>query len=532
MLNLMRKHARNWLMKVIMGIIVVVFVISFGSLSVRQRAERIAMIDGKPIVEADFYREYQNMLDMYRERLGQGFTEEMLKALNLKQMAMDRLINEAVLLKKAEEMKIRVTDEDIKSIILSYPAFQRDGIFNARLYEQTLRAYKMSPEEFEESQRKMLASFRVKDLIQDGVHLSYQEIYDSYLMQNEKVNIEFIRISPKNFISGIKPTQTDLEAYLKTNGGQFRIPEQFQIKYLAFRARDYASSVKISDEKLKDYYEQDVSKWKKGDKVSSFAEVRDKILAELQQIEGMYTASAEAKKAHDAIYQEENFDGYAAQNKLTVLKTAYFRITGIPSEFNAISDFGKIVSGLEKKEISRVLQGENGYFVVQVAERKAPYVPALHEIQAAVDRGYREAEAVRLAKKETNDLLERLKRGERFADVAKGKRIIVGETGLFQPGGTIPKLGTSPDLTEALFQISEKKPYPEQAYQVDGNYVILRFKARSSVDETGFASQKNAIANSLIQTKKSETLKSWIEGSKVALISEGRLKITRDPKDL
>jgi peptidyl-prolyl cis-trans isomerase D len=155
MLNLMRKHARNWLMKVIMGIIVVVFVISFGSLSVRQRAERIAMIDGKPIVQADFQREYQNMLDVYRQRLGQGLTEEVLKALNLKQQALDRLINEAVLMKKAEEMEIRVTDEDVKAAILSYPAFQRDGIFDERLYEQTIRGFKMSPEEFEESQRRM-----------------------------------------------------------------------------------------------------------------------------------------------------------------------------------------------------------------------------------------------------------------------------------------------------------------------------------------------------------------------------------------
>ena len=50
LLNLMRKHARNWLMKIILGIIVVVFIFYFGSMGGSQRAERIAMIDGKPIV--------------------------------------------------------------------------------------------------------------------------------------------------------------------------------------------------------------------------------------------------------------------------------------------------------------------------------------------------------------------------------------------------------------------------------------------------------------------------------------------------
>ena len=172
MLNIMRRHARNWLMKLILGIIIVVFVFYFGSMGGRQRAERIAIIDGKPIVYADFQREYQNLLDMYRQRLGQGLTEEMLKAMNLKQQALDNLINQAIVLNKAEEMNIRVTVEDVKAAILSYPAFQQGNVFNERLYQQTLRVYKMSPEEFEELQQKMLITTRVEDLIQDGVKVS------------------------------------------------------------------------------------------------------------------------------------------------------------------------------------------------------------------------------------------------------------------------------------------------------------------------------------------------------------------------
>ena len=216
----------------------------------------------------------------------------------------------------------------------------------------------------------------------------------------------------------------------------------------------------------------------------------------------MYAAADEAKKAHDTIYQEENFDAYAAQKKLTVHTTGLFRISEPPPEFRPITDFVKIVSRLEKKEISRVLQGEKGYYIVQVASRKAPYVPALKEIEAEVEKQYRETEAKRLAKKEADDLLVRLKKGESLAGVAKEKGLKVMETGLFQPGGAVPKLGASPELTEALFQISEKKPYPEQTYPVDGNYVILRFKERGSVDDAEFASQKDAIANHLVQTKR------------------------------
>ena len=532
LLNLMRKHARNWLMKIILGIIVVVFVFYFGSMGGKQRTERIAMIDGKPIVYADFQREYQNLLDMYRQRFGQQLTEEMLKAMNLKQQALDNLINQAIVLMKAEEMNIRVTVEDVKAAILSYPGFQRNGVFNERIYEQTLRTNKMSPEEFEDIQKKMLITLKVEDLIQDGVKVSDHEIHDLYLMQKEKINLDFVQISPQGFVAGLKPTQADLEAFLKAREGQFRNPEQVQVKYLAFMARDYAATTKISDAEISDYYERNKSQWKKGDKMQPLAEVRDRIIDELGQIGGMYAAADEAKKAHDTIYQEENFDAYAAQKKLTVHTTPLFRISDAPLEFKPIADFAKIVSRLEKKEISRVLQGEKGYYIVQVAARKSSYVPVLKEIEAEVEKQYRDTEAKRLAKKGADDLLVRLKKGEGLESVAKEKGLKVMETGLFQPGGAVPRLGDSPELTEVLFQISEKKPYPEQTYLVDGNYAILRFKQRGSVDDAEFASQKNAIANYLVRTKKAEAVKSWIEGSKAALVKEGRLKFTRDFKDL
>lgn len=532
LLNLMRKHARNWLMKIILGIIVVVFIFYFGSMGGSQRAERIAMIDGKPVVYADFQKEYQNLLEMYRQRFGGAVTEEMLKSLNLKQQALDNLVNQAVVLKKAEEMNIRVTEEDVKAAILAYPAFQQGGAFNERIYQQMLRANKMTPEEFEEIQQKMLITARVEGLIADGVKVTDSEVHELYRMQKEKINVEFVQIASQGFASAVKPSSADLEAFLKTREAQFRVPEQVRVKYLAFTARDFASQVKISDEEVKDYYERHKTQWKKGDKVQPLDEVRSLILEELGNTAGMYAASDEAKKAHDTIYQEENFDGYASQKKLTVHTTALFRVTEAPPEFKSIPDFAKIVSRLQKNEISRVLGGEKGYYIVQIAERKAPYMPSLKEIEPEVEKMYRRTEELRLAKKAAEEMLARLKKGEGFESVARENGVKVTETGLFQPGGPIPKLGSSQELTEALFQVSEKKPYPDQVFVVNENYVLFRFKERGSVDDTEFASQKEAITGYLLRTKKAEMIKHWIEGSKASLVKEGRIVFTRDFKDL
>jgi peptidyl-prolyl cis-trans isomerase D len=532
MLNLMRKHARNWLMKLILGIIIVVFVFYFGSMGDRQRAERIAMIDGKPIVYADFQREYQNLVDVYRQRFGQGLTDEMIKSLNLKQQALDNLINQAVVLKKAETMNVKVTDEEVKAMILAYPGFQRDGAFDQRIYEQALRSNRMAPDEFEKIQRMMLIAMKVEDLIRSGARVSDQEVHDIYRMQNEKINVDFILISPKTFTGAVKPAPADLEAFLKTHEAQFRVPERVQLKYLAFMGQDYAAAFKIPDADVADYYERNKEQWTKDKKVQPLAEVRDRIASEIGLVKGMYTASDEAKKAHDTIYQNENFDAYAAQKKLTVRTTGLFGLNAPPPEFRTMANFGKLLSTLQKNEISRVIQGEKGYYVVMLVDRKPPYLPPLKEIEPEVEKQYRETEAKRLAQKESEALLVRLKKGEGLDAVAREKGLKVKETGLFRPGSAVPGLGSSPELTEALFQISEKKPYPEQAFAVEGNYVIIRFKDKGKSSDTEFAAQKDAIAKYLEQQKKSETVKAWIEGSKAALIKEGRLEYTRDFKDL
>ena len=532
MLDLMRKHARNWLMKTILGIIIVVFVFYFGSMGGRERAERIARIDGKPIVYAEFLREYQNQIDMYRQRFGQGLTDDMIKSLNLKQQALDNLINQVVVMKKAEVLNVKVTDEDVKKTILAYPSFQRNGAFDQRIYEQTLRANKMTPEEFEEMQRKVMTATAVEDLIRDAVRVSDQEVYELYRMQSEKINVDFIQVSPKTYTGGIKTTPADLEAFLKAHEGQFRVPEQVQIKYLAFMGQDYASAAQIPDADVAEYYERNKGQWTKDKKVQPLAEVRERIVAELARVRGMNRASDEAKKAHDTIYQDENFDAYATQKKLTVRTTGLFRVTAPPPEFRAIADFGKTLSGLQKNEISRVIQGDKGYFLITVADRKAPYLPALKEIEPEVEKEYREAEAKKLAQNEAEALLARLKKGDTLEAVAREKGLKITETGLFQPGGAVPKLGSSPDLTGALYQISEKKPYPEQVYPIDGNYVIVRFKERGKLDDSEFASRKDAVVQYVKQLKQDEVLKAWIEGSKAALIKDGRLQFTRDVKDL
>jgi peptidyl-prolyl cis-trans isomerase D len=533
MLDLMRKHARNWLMKVLLGIIIVVFVFYFGSTGGKQQAETVAVVDGKVIAYVDLAKEHQNLIQFYSQRYGAALNDEVLKKLNLRQVALDNLIQQNIIQQKAGEMRLKVSEEEVRASILAMPAFQRVGSFDEKIYQQALRFNKLTPEDFELMQRNTLITSRFISLIQDGVKVSDQDVYDVYRFQNEKVNIHFVQISPGAFRTQITPPEKDLEVYLKENGPAFRIPDRIEVKYILIRGEDFAPDVKVTDAEITDYYDRHADQFKTaGGKRPALSDVKMKIEAEIRQIGGMQVAAAAAKKARDTIYQDENFDGYAAKNRLPIFTTAPFSADNPPAGLSRIGDAVKSLFSLNKDELSKVLSDQKGYYLFKVTARQAAHTPPLKDVRVQVEKKVIDQEADKLAKQEAETLLAGLKQGKTLAALAAEKKLNLAETGFFLTGEGTPKLGTSRELIKAIYQLTDKKPAPDSVFNVDGKYIVLQLKERDRLDDRNFAASQENLKNSLLQIRKNEAIQSWIEGTKAAMIKEGKLKITNDLKDL
>jgi len=533
MLDLMRKHARNWIMKVLLAIIIIVFVFYFGSMTGRrQRADAIATVDGKIITYVEYEKEYRDLVDMYNRRLGGRMTEEMLKALNLKEQALNKLIYQAVLTKKAQDLNIRVTDEEIKTYISYLPAFQRNGVFDDRLYQQMLRYNKITPEDFENEQRKALLIMKLEDIIQDGIHVSEQEVASFYDAQSDKINIAFARFKGGDFSGRVQPSPAELERYLKEHRGDFRTPEQIQIKYLLFAPGDFAGSVKVSEAEIADFYDSHKQQWTRGGKTAPLSSVRERIAAEIKHARGMRLAYDAARQARETIYQQENFEAYAAAQRLKVETTDFFSEKNPPEAFRRLPDFTATVFALQKDEISKVISSERGYYLIKIGAKKPAATPELKTIEKEVRQRYAAEEGRRLAKQEADAALARLRKGEKLTAIGTDKKVKIEETGYFPLTGPAPRLGASPQLTKALFLLSAKKPFGDEVITMEGDYVLIEFRGRESSDKQLLPAQREQLKQVFLNLKRNEVMQNWIEATKNAMISEGKLKMNKDPKDL
>ncbi|HRT69829.1 MAG TPA: SurA N-terminal domain-containing protein [Syntrophales bacterium] len=528
----MRKHAKNWLMKVLLILIIIVFIFYFGSSTGRQKAGDIATVGDKTISFVEFRKEYENLLELYRRQYGENLTEEQLKRLNLKQVAVDNLINQAVILQKAMDLNIEVSDEEVRNFIFSIPTFQRNGVFDNRVYQQVLRSLKMTPEEFEVSQKMGMIAAKIEGLIRESVMVSDDEAFDIYRIQNEKTDLAFLKIPCEGYRSRVKASTEDLEKFLAEQGDSFRVPERLQVKYLFLRAEDFEDSVSVSDEEVRDYYESHRESFKKkGGSAAPLAEVKGKIIAALRRDKAMDLAYREAKKARNTIYQEENFEEYARKHNITIHSGEVTAKANIPPELAAIEGLDQYLSALKPDQITPVLSTPSGYAIIKLVSRESSRTPKLAEIRGIVERRYVEEEARKLCRKEAEDTLRRLKAGVGMDEIAREKGLRIGDTGYFSPGVNIPGIGRSLEIAQAVYLLSEKKPYPDQPFLVDDSYVIVRFKGRK-MEAKDFDANKAAIKQFLYRHKENIYLQSWIAETKEALIKAGRIKFHEDVSKL
>ena len=532
MLDFMRKQAKSWMMKVILGLIIVVFIFYFGTTRGGKEMQAVAKVGDRTITYADYNRKYYDLLEGYRRYLGGSLPEEFLKGMNLKQQALDLLINEAVVLNRASDLGISASDDEIRGSIMFYPAFQRNGVFDQRVYNQVLRQLKMTPEDFEKSQKSNIVVSKIESLIKEGAQTSDQELYDMYAMQSDQIDLEFMRISPKDFTGRVHPSDADLEKYLKDNGDAFRIPEKIQARYLSFGADNFDGSVRVSDEDINEYYSFHKAEYEKAGEKTLTPARKEKIAAEVKKTKALDIASQAVKKARDTIYQYDNLDEYAKKINLPVRSTDYFTVSKPPAELAQIKDIQKYLADLKKGDLSPILSTPTGFYLLKITDVKAAYVPSLKEAREEVARKYAEKEARVLAGKEADSALSDLKKGEDFKKVAQSKGLKIADTGRFVPGTSVPKIGTSKDMSLALIELASKKPYPDKPFLVDGDYFVVKLKDKLPADKKDFEAKKDQIRMGYLRMKETLYLQSWLNEQKDALTKKGEMKILKKASEL
>ena len=251
----MRKHAGSWLIKVILGAIVVVFVLWGVGSWTSQRSGRVASVNGDTITIDEYRKTYKRLIDQVRQSFGNNANDELIKSLQLEQKALDQLVDNILMRQEASELDIQVSDEDLSRSIRSISAFQVAGVFDPRRYQVILSNNNLTPESFETSQRDTLLIQKLNSFITASVKVSDQEAVEWFKWNNATVNLDFFLLEADRY-KDIAVTDEEIQQYFETRKDTYKTDPALKVRYLKFDPKLFVSQVEISDDEIAEYYDE------------------------------------------------------------------------------------------------------------------------------------------------------------------------------------------------------------------------------------------------------------------------------------
>jgi peptidyl-prolyl cis-trans isomerase D len=501
MLRLMREQAGSWLIKVLLGAIVIVFVF-WGVGSFRsQRGDRIATVNGDPITLDEYRNTFDNLVDQLRRRFGNNLDGDMIEKLQVKKQALNQLINNTLLLQEAKRLKFRVSDTELAGAISEIPAFQEAGRFDNRLYRNVLERLRMTPEEFEVAQRNGIMIEKLSTLVTSGVKISDQEAIEWFNWANASVNIDFALFEPDHY-KDVNPSLEETKTYFESHKENYKTEAMVQVRYLHFSPDEYRSKVTISDEELLEYYNENQEAFKTPNTV----EARHILL----KVDGNAAPEAVKKTQERALgilklaKEGKDFAELAKQYSEGPTRDSGGYLGSFRKEA-MVKPFADMAFSMKAGEISEPVRTRFGWHIIKVEKVNKASVLSFDEAKERIkkklagERGknlaYDEAEAVSEVSFEENDLFK----------IAKERNLKVLTTDFFSRKGPEKGISTPSKFASFAFNLSVGEISDIQEFE-NGYYIIqLIDKIPPKIPE--FTQVKETVRADLVREKQGEKAK-------------------------
>lgn len=176
MIKLIREGSRKypWILKIIMLVIGVTFVIGMGWFGFDniQQPNVVATVGPYTVDAREFRDAYNRTYDAYKDQIEQ---EEMTED-DLKLGVVNSLVGGKLWLVVAEELDVAVHPDELRNVIMEREEFQKDGIFDPKVYHRLMAGPRTSPAVFERELTKDLIAQKVRLIVQDAVTLNPAEM--------------------------------------------------------------------------------------------------------------------------------------------------------------------------------------------------------------------------------------------------------------------------------------------------------------------------------------------------------------------
>lgn len=369
----------------------------------------VAEVSGQKISDQEFNEQLRQQQERMRSLLGRNYSAESIDTPEMRAQLLDGMISQRLLTLQAVRGNLVVSDEQLREVVASIPAFQDGGKFSRERYEEALRRENYTPLQFEASLRRDLIMQQLTSAIGDSGLASRTAARQIAALRAEQREVAEFTISADRFASQVKLPPEAVQTYYDANRSRFQVPEQIRAEYVVLTSDALLALDPISQDEIKAWYQSHSEQYeekeqrrashilvavKAGASEAGKAKSREKaeaLLAQVRKSPGSFADLAK-KNSDDPGSAPKGGDlGYFSQGMM-------------------VKAFEDAVFHLKTNDTSGLVESDFGFHVIRLTGIKPAKVRGVEEVRGQIERE-----------------LQKQRAGKKFAEAAEAFSNLVYE---------------------------------------------------------------------------------------------------------
>jgi peptidyl-prolyl cis-trans isomerase D len=363
----------------------------------------------------------------------------------------DQMVTERAMVFEAERLGMQVSDADVAdSIRQMVPSLFPDGKFVGKeAYAGMLAQQNMTIDQFETDLKRQVLLTRLRDIAMEGTIVTQPEIEAAFRKKNEKIKVEFVRLTADKYKAESQPSAQEMQDFYKANPTRYMSPEKKNLTVLVADQAKLEATAIPADADLQRMYTQNQEAFRTPERVKA-----RHILLKTQGKPASEEAAIKAKGENllKQIRSGADFAKLAKENSEDPGSGANGGDLGDwISHGQMVPEFDKAIFSLKVGQTSDLVKTMYGYHIVQVLAHQDGGVRTFADVKNEL--------ATQWKKQRVNDLMQlasdkaptALQKDPAHPEkVAAEFNMQVVRVDNYLAGATVPELGPMPDFDQAV----------------------------------------------------------------------------------
>lgn len=499
-------HNNKKLVQVFMALIILPFAFwGVDSYTRAGNASVAATVNGEKITPQEFENALNQQLQRLREQLGASFDASLFETPEMKRAVMDNLIGQRLLLDRAKDAGLIVTDAQIAQVIASIDAFQRDGKFDKEVYREVLKRENISQPQFEARVRnELLGQYMQEAYAQNG--FVSDAVAENIIRLNEQQRVVRVStVAAKQFESKAEVSDAEVKEYFDKNIGEFQIQEQARVEFVKLSADGLLPKVGVSADEVHDYY-----KTHETDFGTPESRKAAHILISTKAGASQAELDAARAKAEQLLQQAKRnpagFADLARQNSQDPGSATNGGDLGFFGRGMMVKPFEDVVFSMKVGEISELVKSDFGYHIIKLLAVEPSKAIPFNEVREGIASKLRQQKATdmfaELAEQFSNVVYEQSDTLKPAADLSGSRIEQSGWLTRQMPAGEL----WTPEMLQAVFsdEVASGKRNTTAIEVAPQTLVAARVMEYKPAATREFAEVKGMIQQKLLKQKSIE----------------------------